>query len=80
MSKLAFPRQYSAKILNKDDEIIDQFWEQEGMTLLEYYAGQALKRIPFWFYSLSIFKPEFTSSLAFDLAETMVKEAEKRQK
>ena len=75
MSKPAFPRPIS--------ELGEIVLEQDGMNLLEYYAGQAL--VGLW---AACAHPEsdapthcdfdIFAKACFDQAEAMVKEAEKR--
>jgi len=71
MDKPAFPRPHSQ---HKTVE------EQDGMSLLEYYAGQALVGIiSNSSRAVSISREtEKTASICFDYAEAMIKEAEKR--
>lgn len=79
MSKPAFPRPVSsASNSNRPEDCIEFEYGQDGMSLLEFYAGQALKRIPFWRYFHRVFKLELTARLAFDQAEFMIKEARER--
>lgn len=79
MNKPAFPRPISGESYNYNPEdsreVADQ---QDGMSLLEYYAGQALSGITARVACDSAALPEI-SKTAFNVAESMVKEAEKRQ-
>jgi len=72
MSKPAFPRVGSAEP--------HYFDEQDGMSLLEYYAGQALILGVYEAYKEAI--PDAVDEIAndaFRIAEAMIKEAEKRK-
>jgi len=72
MNKPAFPRPYSNDdSSNSNDSYYD---DQEGMSLLEYYAGQALITQT----GKAVDSVKNMVNQSFDIAEAMVKEAEKR--
>lgn len=87
MSKPAYPRPYS-EILSDDGGKLQQFVDEKGMSLLEYYAGQAMTGMLMSDTNLesldriAIRKGDETekavSVICFKIAEAMVKEAEKR--
>lgn len=78
MSKSAFARAASVGITGVNHP------ERDGMTLLEYYAGQALVGISSKIMNVSkdfskdLEMQEFAASVSFGLAEAMINESEKR--
>jgi len=70
MSKPAFPRPFSGKEVTSPS--------QDGMSLLEFYAGQAL--VGMLNHGDAYKNPDKAAVWAFEQAEVMVKEAEKRSK
>lgn len=87
--KLAFPRPISGESHNKpQEECREVAYEQDGMTLLEYYAGQALVGAisgdEFFVSAIETAKErnvkytEWIATGCFEFAEAMIKEAEKR--
>jgi len=68
MNKPAFPRPFSEWASQETP-----YYEQDGMSMLEFYAGQALASAQCQFS-----EHELCAKWTFDRAEAMVKEAEKR--
>jgi hypothetical protein len=63
----AFPRPLS---LNVNGEAA---WEQDGMTLRDWFAGQALP----WILRAHLGSPEWVAAEAYKLADAMLKERER---
>ena len=82
-NKPAFPRPFSESTAN------DMVNKENGMSLLEYYAGQALAGVVASEMNLESLNriaernddttEEAVSVLCFSIAEAMIREAEKRQ-
>jgi len=85
MSKPAFPRPYSEW---HEEGIKHELPQQQGMSLLEFYAGQAFKAVLLsdnqYEACKGISKKEYRkvgeviATASFEYAKHMVKEAEKR--
>jgi len=91
MSKPAFPRPISGESHNHiQEDCREVAYQQEGMTLLEWYAGQALIGVisnnTFYLSAIEtaqergIKYTEWISRGCFEFAKAMLKEAEKRSK
>ena len=68
MNKPAFARPLSVEESGYYDD-------QQGMSLLEYYAGQALPSVATSCIGLDC---KVIANMAFNIAEAMIQEAEKR--
>jgi len=88
MSKPAFPRPFSEPHANVEDDYFAITPSQDGMSLLEYYAGQALIAVVSSEKSLEALNSlaqenndsgeHAVSVVCFNIAEAMIKESEKR--
>lgn len=75
--KPAFPRPLSEPFGNRENPgDYDICYAQAGMTLLEYYAGQALIGL-LSASSEALLNPDKAAFWAFEQAEAMLKESEK---
>jgi len=77
MSKPAFPRPYSEWV-DGVGGIKHELPQQQGMTLLEYYAGQAEAGVSL--VEIDTLPHNSIAQKCFHLAEAMIAEAEKRSK
>ncbi len=79
MSKPAFPRPYS-EILNDDGGKLQQFADEDGMSLLDWFAGQALISHVAASNRIGTVTAEECAEASFIIAEAMIEESERRNK